>query len=173
MALANSELSKSIHSNTQELTGEGSFPFAFLEAGGSENQAQIMIGCRGEYAIRNLTFKIVVIPNFTKISGMNINIIGLNAPEEKVDVLRKTEMKYMMVDVSNKETAVLLYFKSDNSSWNQSLRIVKDGNKRHILSYIHGKEGVLLDKKIDKEYPRNADGKLIIWSNVLKTFDEI
>ncbi len=171
---ANISLSKAIHSDTKELTSEGSYPLAF-SGGGMENgnKTQMCVVAKGEYAIKNITARVVAIPDYTKVSGLDLRVTGLNAPTINLETLRKSEFKSFMVDTKTKETAIIIYFKSDNLSWNQSIRIVKENDKRYTLSYLKDENGNMLQKKIDDGFPKNKNEEIIIWSNVTKRFEDI
>lgn len=169
----NSEMSKAIQAQTDELTSKGSYPFAQV-AGGADNgnQAQIVINLSGQYAIPNLTVRASVIPNYSTVSGLDFRIMGLNAQTINLETLRPREFKYFMVDTNTNETAVTLYFSSNNNKWTQSLRIVKTEQGWKVLSYISDGNGEMLKTKIAPDFPMD-NGKYIIWSNVSKSPREI
>jgi hypothetical protein len=161
----NIELSESIIKQTHQITGEGSFPIANL-AGGQDNgnQTQITIGVLGEFAIPNLTAKFVVIPDYSKVNGMDFRILGIDSETLSLGTLRKSEMKSHFVGTKTNETAVIIYFNSDNHSWTQSIRIRKD-DRRKSISYIQDQEGKYLFKTVDDNFPMNKNGDIVLWEN--------
>ncbi|MDF2156196.1 hypothetical protein [Vibrio sp. CAU 1672] len=169
----NAEMSLSIQTQTEELTSKGSYPYAQVTGGANNgNQSQITVNLVGKYAIPNLTIRVVVIPNYSSVSGLDLRVTGLNAEPIGIDTLRPLESKWFMVDTSATETAVILYFSSNNKKWTQALRLVKTDKGRKVLSYISGENGERLQTFIDPDFPM-SDGKYVIWSNVSKTIDEI
>jgi hypothetical protein len=170
----NIKLSHLIHSDTQELTSKGSYPITIL-GGGAENgnQTQISVALNGDYAIPNLTVRVVVIPDYPNVSGLDINVLGVLNPSTEIGTLRKSEGRSYMVETKTKYTAVTLYFNSNNNSWNESIRIVKTDNGRKSLRYIQDKDGNILYKQMDAGFPIDDEENVIIWSNVKKKFDEI
>jgi len=162
----NIELSKSIIKRTDQITGEGSFPIANLGGGQDNgNQTQIVIGMLGEFAIPNLTAKFVVIPDYSKVNGMDLRILGIGAETISLGTLRKSEMQSFLVETKTNETAVLIYFKSDNHLWTQSIRIKKDNNIRKSIRYIQDQEGKYLFKTVDDNFPMDGNGDIALWEN--------
>jgi hypothetical protein len=170
----NIKLSDVIYSDTQEITAKGSHPIT-LVVGGAENgnQRQISVFLHGEYAIENLTVKIVVTPDYPDVSGLDINVSGMFHPTTEIGTLRQSEGRSYMVVTKTKYTAVTLYFNSNNNSWKESIRIVKTDNGWDALRYIQDKDGNVLYKQMDKGFPVDDKENVIIWSNVKKKFDEI
>ncbi|HAS8156283.1 hypothetical protein ABMX68_21165 [Vibrio vulnificus] len=169
----NADLSKSIHSQTEELTARGSYPFGNV-AGGAENgnKTQITIDLIGQYAISNLMISITIIPDYSNVNGLSLNTLGLNSEVLGPDILRAGEFKYFHVDTSTKETAVLLKYISNNRTWNQSFRIVKTDNGRKVLSILKDSNGLTLKKRVDSGFPQN-NGKYVLWSNVSSSESEL
>lgn len=115
-----------------------------MHVGGGQdhgNQTQIIISHVGEFALPNLTAKIVVIPNYSSVSGLSLSVIGIDAPIQNLGTLRKTEWPSIMVDTRTKETAVIIYFKADNNSWTSNIRINKTKKGRKTLSYTQSQDG--------------------------------
>ncbi|HAS8420810.1 TPA: hypothetical protein I7738_22260, partial [Vibrio vulnificus] len=77
-----------------------------------------------------------------------------------------------MVDTSTNETAVTLYFASNNRKWTQSIRIVKTDQGRQELSYVSDSDGTLLKSYVAPNFPKH-NGKYIIWSNKTKEVGDI
>lgn len=170
----NIRLSQVIYKNTNQLTGNGSYPLA-IPGGGADNgnQTQLMIHLIGENAIPNLTAKIVTIPDYKQISGLNLAVLGLSDQTNIIGTLRASEMPYFMINTKSKETAVTIFFKTDNNSWYQSIRICKTSKGRKYFWYTQDKDGVTLKKNIEDNFPKTKDGKVVIWSNEIKSFEEI
>ncbi|MCS0128884.1 hypothetical protein NDJ14_07285 [Vibrio alginolyticus] len=169
----NAEMSKSIQNQTDELTSKGSYPFAQVSGGTDNgNKSQIEVFLVGQYAIPNLTIRVSVIPNYTDVSGLDLRVTGVNAPTLDVDTLRPLETKSFMVDTSTNETAVTLYFASNNRKWTQSIRIVKTDQGRQELSYVSDSDGTLLKSYVAPNFPKH-NGKYIIWSNKTKEVGDI
>ncbi|MGS0725339.1 hypothetical protein ACVBKF_04060 [Shewanella sp. 0m-11] len=169
----NSEMSMAIQAQTEELTSKGSYPFAQVTGGANNgNQSQITVNLIGKYAIPNLTIRVAVIPNYSSVSGLDLRVTGFNAETIGIDTLRPLESKWFMVDTSTSETAVILYFSSNNNKWTQSLRLVKTDKGRKVLSYIADGNGERLKIVVDPDFPM-LDGKYVIWSNVTKALDEM
>jgi hypothetical protein len=159
------ELSESIIKQTHQITGEGSFPIANLTGGQDNgNQTQITIGVAGEFAIPNLTAKFVVIPDYSTVNGLDLKIRGIHSETLVLGTLRKSEMKSYLVETKTNETAVIIYFNSDNHSWTESIRIRKDGGRKSIR-YIQDQEGKYLFKTVDDNFPMNKNGDIVLWKN--------
>ncbi|CAE6901860.1 hypothetical protein ACOMICROBIO_NCLOACGD_01561 [Vibrio sp. B1ASS3] len=169
----NADLSRSIHSQTEELTARGSYPFGNI-AGGDENgnKTQITIDLIGQYAITNLMISITTIPDYSNVNGLNVSTLGLNSEVLGPDILRTGEFKYFLVDTPTKETAILLQYKSNNRTWNQSFRIVKTENGRKVLSVLKDSKGVTLKKRVDSGFPQK-NGKYVLWSNIISSESEL
>jgi hypothetical protein len=165
-------LTQVIYNNTNQMTGNGSYPVCYV-GGGKENETQILMGVNGKYALPNLTTRIVSLPNYKKISGLDLRTVGLTNPTIPLGTIRKNEMKYQFVESKTKETAVTFFFKSDNHSWIQSIRIIQTPNGRKSFWFIQDEDGKVIDKYIDNDFPKTKDGKLVIWSNEIKSFEEI
>jgi hypothetical protein len=168
----NIRLSQVIYKNTNQLTGNGSYPIGQV-AGGKKNAVQIIIGVNGEFALPNLTARIVSIPDYKKISGLDLRTAGITNPTIPLGTIRKNEMKYFFADTRTKETAVIIYFKSDNYSWIQSMRIIITPKGRRSFWFITDDNGKIIDKHIDDDFPKNNDGKVVLWSNEIKLFEEL
>ncbi|CAK3987949.1 hypothetical protein [Vibrio crassostreae] len=169
----NAEMSSAIHTKTDELTASGSYPIGST-AGGAEggNKTQIVIDLIGKYAITNLMLNINVVSNYTQINGLDINTLGLNPIVLGPETLRAGEFKYVLVDTPTNETAVQIKYISNNKTWTQSFRIVKTESGRKVMSYIKDSNGVTLSKRVDDGFPM-VNGKYQIWSNVVKSMDEL
>ncbi|ESU28407.1 hypothetical protein FLJC2902T_17670 [Flavobacterium limnosediminis JC2902] len=170
----NIELSEKIIKHTNQITSQGSYPLAFL--GPSQNngaQTQILIGLQGEYAIKNLTAKFVVIPDYLNVSGMDIRVLGLGVNPIDLGTLRPTEMKTFFVDTTTNETAITIFFNSDNNSWTESIRIIKNQNGRQSFSIIQSGEGKYIFSKIDPSFPKSDKGEIALWSNGTININEL
>lgn len=168
----NIALTQVIYNNTNQMTGNGSYPVCFL-GGGKEKETQILIQVNGKYALPNLTAKIVSLPNYKNISGLDLRTLGLTNPTIPLGTIRKNELRSQFVESKTKETAVTFFFKSDNHSWIQSIRIVQTPKGRKAFWFIQNEDGKIIDKYIDNDFPKTKDGKVVIWSNEIKSFEEI
>lgn len=169
----NLDMSSTIQVQTDELTARGSYPVGSA-AGGAEqgNKMQIVIDLFGKYAIPDLMLNINVIPNYSKVSALSINTLGLNPTSIGPDILRAREFKYFHVDTLTKETAILVRYISNNKSWTQWFRVIKTENGRKVMSFLKDSQGKTLATHVDKGFPQ-IDGKFVIWSGVLKSLDEL
>lgn len=170
----------SISNSTDAMTGKGSFPSAFLGGGDAQGNSELLLFLKGKYAIPNLTVKVIDIPNYKQVSGLDLRIAGIDItparkeyPVYEYKSLRPSETPHIMVPTTNKETAIILNYKSDNNNWSQVIRIVKTRKGRQIFSTIHNDEGKLLEKQISSDFPLTNDGEIILWSNVKKSFNNI
>lgn len=169
-----------ISNSTDALTAKGSFPTAFLGGGDEQGNSQLLLFLKGKYAIPNLTVKVIDIPNYKQVSGLDMRVAGIDMtptrkeyPVYEYKSLRPSETPYIMVPTINKETAIILYYKSDNNSWTQNIRIVKTKKGRQFFTTTHNAEGKLLEKQISPDFPLTADGEIILWSNEKKSFDNV
>lgn len=165
-------LSRNINSDTKAIAGTGSYPIAFHAGLLTKETAQISISLHGEYAIPKLTVKIVTISNYRNISGLNLRVLGIDKPIQDLGTLKSRFFKNLDIKVAN-ETAILLYFSSDNNSWNQSIRLIRTKRGVEYLSIIQDKEGKFIFKQKTDHFPLTKDGKVVLWSNEVKFFDEI
>ncbi|MGX7666652.1 hypothetical protein [Flavobacterium pedocola] len=162
----NIELAEKIIKQTNQITGEGSYPIATLGGGQDNgNQTQIVIGLKGEFAIPNLTAKFVVIPNYSEVDGMDFRIPGFGIDPINFGTLRPFEMQSILVETKTEETVVIIYFKSDNNSWTESIRIKKNDEGRHSICLSQDNEGQYVFKKIDPNFPKTDNGDIILWKN--------
>jgi len=168
----NIALTQVIYKNTNQITGNGSYPTAIV-GGGKKNETQIIIQVNGKYALPNLTARIVSLPDYKNISGLDLRTVGITNPIIPLGTIRKDEMKYVFVESKTKETAVTFFFKSDNYSWTQYIRIIQTPNGRKSFWFIEDEEGKVIDKYIDSDFPKTKDGKVVIWSNQIKLFEDI
>jgi hypothetical protein len=168
------ELLEKVLRNTQQITGDGSFPIAY-PFGGQDNgdKTQIIISLEGEFALHNLTAKVVVIPDYSNVSGLDARILGIQNNTLDIGTIRKSGWKDFLVETKTKETAIIIYFKTDNYSWTESIRINKTKEGRKVMWYIQDQNGEYLLKKIDQGFPINENGEIKLWSNVSKKTEEL
>ena len=168
------EIKKLNLQSTQQITGNGSYPIAGVAGGQNNgNKTQIIIGVMGEYALPNVTATIVEIPDYYQVNGGDFRIFGLQNKPIDLGTLRKAEFQSLFVKTETKETAVLIYFKSDNFSWNQSFRIVKTSEGRKVFWAIQDQNGKYLMNKMDKGFPVNENGEIRLWSNVSEKIGDL
>lgn len=165
-------LSRNINSETKAISGTGSYPIAYHAGWYTKDNAQIAVNLHGEYAIQNLTVKIVAISNYRNVSGLNLRVMGIDKPFQDLGTLKSRFFTNLDIKVA-KETAILLYFSSDNNSWNQSIRLIRTKRGVEYLSIIQDKEGKFIFKQKTDHFPLTKDGKVVLWSNEVKFFDEI
>lgn len=150
--------------NTEQIIGAGSYPIISI-GGGGNNTIQIIIMLKGKYAIPNLTARVVVLPNYTNISGLDINITPLFGENKKFGTLRPHEFDSYSIPFNQKEVAALFYFKSDNNNWNSIIRIKKIDNQLKKLIIISEPENEYKFVHIDDDFPKNLDNTVTLWSN--------
>ncbi|TDE42037.1 hypothetical protein E0I26_15075 [Flavobacterium rhamnosiphilum] len=170
-----SKVSDDVYKNTQQITGNGSYPVATWTGGGlNDNQLQILVHLEGEFALPNLEAKVVVIDDYSTVSGLDLRIVGLTGAEMiNFETLKNSEFKYFLIPYKSKETAVIIYFKSDNHTWNETMLISDSKDGKKIMWFITDEKGITLKKYIDKNFPTKSNGKIVLWSNVMKKFSDI
>lgn len=174
-------ISEDAKSNTDELTAKGSYPNAVIDGGDPNGNVGVNVYLKGKYAIKDLIVQIIDIPDYTHVSGLDTRILGMDMtptrrtyPTYKIESLRSQEFQTFLVPAMHKETAIILRFKSDNKSWTQTIRLEINGNHRKIFSVNNDdNENKTLEKFLTPDFPKTSDGKLILWSNEIKSFDEI
>ncbi len=168
----NIDVSNDIQQKADELTADGSYPFATIRGeleGGKKSQ--LLIHLKGRYAIQNLTTKIVIVPDYSTVSGLDLRVLGMEVPPMDIGTLRSLEFKSFFVDTPTKETAITIYYKSNNNSWTDSIRVKDTESGRKFLWYTADKSGDVLNSHIDPNFP-NDNGKIVIWSNTTKDISE-
>jgi type II secretory pathway pseudopilin PulG len=156
------EISNVVYKNTQQITGNGSYPFATWTGGGFGKDRQIIVHLVGEFALPNLEAHVTVIDDYSTVNGTDMRVLGIFSPTISLGTLRKTESKSFNVEAKTNETSIIIRFKSDNHSWGET--ILLKGNKK--LWIIKDEKGNTLEKHIDKGFPVNKKGEIVIWSNV-------
>lgn len=170
----NIELSNIIFKNTQQITGNGSYPIVNIGGGQDNgNKTQIIVGLIGEFALPNVTARIVVIPDYSNVSGLDLRVLGIGNETINIGTLRKSEFKSFLIETKTKETAVTIFFNSDNNSWTETIRIYKTKNSRKTMFYIQDSKGNYLQKKVDPNFPTNENGEIVIWNNTSIKINEL
>ena len=169
LANENNRLAGQTNQNTEQIIGAGSFPIISV-GGGLDGQLQLIIMLKGKYAIPNLTATIVVVPDYTNVSGLDMKITPFFGKQENLETLRPQEFNSYFVPFNQKELAVVIYFKSDNHNWNGTIRIKKINEKIKILSIISDQENQYKWVRIDEDFPKNIDNTITLWSNTKVPF---
>jgi hypothetical protein len=156
------DISKETNQNTDQIIGKGSYPFATWTGGGFGIERQIIVSMKGEYAIPNLEATVNVIDDYSTVNGTDMRVIGIYATKIKLGLLRKFEGQSFTVESKTKETYIGITFKSDNYTWHETILI-----KNHkALWIVKDDKGSTLEKYIDKDFPLNKKGEIVLWSNV-------
>ena len=157
----------------KKLTGNGTYPYAII-GGSTPETSQLIFGTRGEYALpEGITAVIYQYPNYNTLDVDNLGVSGIISEEINFGKFRKHDGRSRFIDILSDNTALRIYFQSDNNNWIEEMRIVNTPTGRKTIWYIKDENRNVLEKHIDEGFPVTENGEIVLWSNEIKSFDKI
>lgn len=161
---------------SKQLTSRGiySYPQAGIISAEKEDQITLLLMLNGQKALKDLVVKRSMLASYSLLKSSEARDA---LPSQKITYLGSlkphTPASFEM-PLKQREAAIEFIFKSGKNQWKQILRVRKN-EKGKILSFwvITNGDDLVIDKHVDKGFPTEEDGSILLWEDRKVRYSEI
>ncbi|MFD0976842.1 hypothetical protein [Salinimicrobium gaetbulicola] len=153
---------------SEELTSRGiySYPQANIVTTKNDSLTSVLITLNGQSPLKDLMLKRNHIYNYSGIEAEESDKKIQLKKTSYLGTLKTHNPAGFEITMKEKEAAVKLEYKSDNDQWTQHIRVRKTSdNKPTTFWVITNKNDEVIDKHVDKGFPTEEDGSILLWKD--------
>lgn len=153
---------------SDELTSRGifSYPQANIISTKNDSLTSVLITLNGQSPLQDLMLKRSHIYNYSKIEMEDaINMVPIKKITH-LGTLKTHNPAGFEITMKQNEAAINLVYKSGYDQWTQHIRVRKTpDNKLTTFWVITNKNDEVIDKHVDKGFPTEEDGSILLWKD--------
>lgn len=161
---------------SEQLTSRGiySYPQAGIISAEEEDQVTLLLMLNGQKALKDLVVKRSMLPGYSLLKGSEAKETMLSQKTTYLGSLKPHTPAAFEMPLKQKEAAIEFIFKSGKKQWKQILR-VRQNDKGEIFSFwvITNGNDLVIDKHVDKGFPMEKDGSILLWEDRKVRYSEI
>lgn len=160
---------------SDELTSRGifSYPQANLVTTKNDSLTSILITLNGQSPIKDLMLKRSHTYNYSGIEAEDLKQPA-HIKNSYLGTLKTHNPAGFEITMKEKEAAVKLEYKSGHDQWTQYIRVRKTSdNEPAAFWIITNKNDEVIDKHVDKGFPVEEDGSILLWKDKKVWYSEI
>ncbi|MEG9326470.1 hypothetical protein V6B16_00845 [Salinimicrobium catena] len=161
---------------SEQLTSRGiySYPQAGIISSEEEDQVTLLLMLNGQKALKDLVVKRSMLPGYSLLKGSEAKETMLSQKITYLGSLKPHTPAAFEMPLKQKEAAIEFIFKSGKKQWKQILR-VRQNDKGEIFSFwvITNGNDLVIDKHVDKGFPIEKDGGILLWEDRKVRYSEI
>ncbi|GAB2777273.1 hypothetical protein [Salinimicrobium soli] len=162
------ELERQNQQLSNELTSRGifSYPQANIVSTQEDSLATILITLNGQSPLEDLTLKRTHVYNYSDINAEDAEKSGHKIRTTHLGTLKTHNPAGFEIPMKDNEVAIELNYEAGDKHWTQTMRVKKTADKGFTTFWvITNKNGEVIDKHVDKEFPTETDEGILLWKD--------
>lgn len=161
---------------SDKLTSKGilSYPQANILSTENDTITTILITLNGSTPLEDLKVNRSYIYNYSKVEHKDLPQMEVHKKTTFLGTLKTHTPAGFEIKMKEEEVAIDLVYQTGENTWNQHMRIKRDSNNELMAFWIlTNKNNEVIDKHVDKGFPAEDDGSILLYKNKSVFYSDI